>query len=213
MKALFLPWRNPIVERGRWKYNLLIALLSWSGEHTRRTFTCIAGGKGCRSRFKLVLQIFINTSDIIRVFKKPVSLARRRKKMDGLEFLAELAPIYRVFPSLPFTLLQHPQTHISSIKTHVTDRHILHPQTHMSSPVGKKTQTQIDIAYAPIKPKIHVTHRHILHTPTQHSHTTHLQNQKHSNFIFVYIPTRCNLAGWKRGHWDPPAGCNEESWV
>ena len=33
--------------------------------------------------------------------------------MDGLEFLAELAPIYRVFPSLPFTLPPtSPNTHV-----------------------------------------------------------------------------------------------------
>ena len=55
--------------------------------------------------------------------------------MDGLEFLAELAPIYRVFPSLPFTLPPtSPNTHVIAWR--------------------KKTQTQIDIASAAIKPKI-----------------------------------------------------------
>ena len=89
--------------------------------------------------------------------------------MDGLEFLAELAPIYRVFPSLPFTL---PPTN-----THIINKtkNTCHRQTHTASPnthviaCRKKTQTQIDIAYAPIKPKTHV--RDILHTPAQHSHT------------------------------------------
>ena len=108
------------------------------------------------SQFKPVLQIFINTSDIIRVFKKPVSLARRRKKMDGLEFLAELAPIYRVFPSLPFTL---PPTS---------------PNTHVIACRKKNTNTNRHCVYALIKPKIsqktNVTHRHILQTP---AHTTY----------------------------------------
>ena len=114
-------------------------------------------------------------SDTIRVFK-PVFLSRRRKKMDGLEFLAELAPIYRVFPSLPFTLPPtSPNTHIIN-KT----KNTCHRQTHTASPnthviaCRKKTQTQIDIASAPIKPKINqktnVTHRHILQTP---AHTTY----------------------------------------
>ena len=91
--------------------------------------------------------------------------------MAGLEFLAELAPIYRVFPSLPFTLPPtSPNTHIIN-KT----KNTCHRQTHTASPnthviaCRKKTQTQIDIAYAPIKPKTHVTD--ILHTPAQHSHT------------------------------------------
>ena len=46
--------------------------------------------------------------------------------MDGLEFLAELAPIYRVFPSLPFTLPPtFPNTHIIN-KT----KNTCHRQTH-----------------------------------------------------------------------------------
>ena len=101
--------------------------------------------------------------------------------MDGLEFLAELAPIYRVFPSLPFTLPPtSPNTHVIAWR--------------------KKTQTQIDIASAAIKPKINQKHMSQTDIYCRHRHTqhTHLQNQKHSNFsatLYVYIPTRCNLAG------------------
>ena len=179
MKALFLPWRNPIVERGRWKYNLLIALLSWSGEHTR-TFTCIAGGKGCRSRIKPVYQyLWYNLSFLGGLFLWP---GRERKKMDGLEFLAELAPIYRVFPSLPFTLLQHPQTHISSIKTHVTDRHILHPQTHMSSPVGKKNTNRHCVRTNQTKNTCH-TQTHTAYADTTLAHNT-LTKPKTQQFHF-----------------------------
>ena len=103
--------------------------------------------------------------------------------MDGLEFLAELAPIYRVFPSLPFTLPPtSPNTHVIAWR--------------------KKTQTQIDIASAAIKPKINQKHMSQTDIYCRHRHTqhTHLQNQKHSNFsatLYVYIPTRCNLAGFR----------------
>ena len=62
--------------------------------------------------------------------------------MDGLEFLAELAPIYRVFPSLPFTLPPtSPNTHVIAWrkKNTNTNRHCVrinktkntcHRQTH-----------------------------------------------------------------------------------
>ena len=84
--------------------------------------------------------------------------------MDGLEFLAELAPIYRVFPSLPFALPPtSPNTHVIAWR--------------------KKTQTQIDIAYA-LKPKINqkTCHRqtHTALTGTTLTHNIHTYKTKNT---------------------------------
>ena len=50
--------------------------------------------------------------------------------MDGLEFLAELAPIYRVFPSLPFTLPPtSPNTHIINKTKNTCHRHTAYAGT------------------------------------------------------------------------------------
>ena len=135
------------------------------------------------------LNLYINTSDKTLVFKRPVSLARRRKKMDGLEFLAELAPIYRVFPSLPFTLPPtFPNTHVIN-KT----KNTCHRQTHTASPnthviaCRKKTQTQIDIASAPIKPK-NKCHR-MTHTADTGTHNIHTYKTK--NTAISALPFSC----------------------
>ena len=56
MKALFCP--DLILLSKEEDGNITSLLLFFHGEHTR-TFTCIAGGKGCRSRFKPVYQYYL----------------------------------------------------------------------------------------------------------------------------------------------------------